>query len=107
MNWRVECMPLMLEHNVRRWMRRVARRVYPPTYVLGRVACLGQEVFKRLPGRMVAGGGRTIATRRCALMNMQKVRCDVLLEWVHAADRAALRTQAARVVPHLARQDVA
>src|SRR3954447_4640644 len=97
-------MPLALENNVRRWMRRVARKVYPPTYVMGRVACLGQDVFKRLPARLEGGGDgdslkAVLRTTRCALMNMQKVRCDVLLEWVHATDRGGIQTRAARVIP--------
>ncbi len=45
---------LELKRRIRKWIRRAGEKVYPPTYVLGRVACLGQEVQKRRQG----GGGR-------------------------------------------------
>jgi hypothetical protein len=102
----VEQPVLELHHHVRRWVRRVSRRVYPPTYVLGRVACLGQDVFNLLPA-CLSGREQMLPTRRCALMNMQKVRCDALLEWAHANDHRTLKTRAAAVIPHLERKDVA
>ncbi|HEY4330875.1 MAG TPA: hypothetical protein VGN88_14125 [Phycisphaerae bacterium] len=95
-------MELHIQKNVTRWMRRVARRVYPPAYVLGRVACLGQEVF----GRLCRPAGRMLP-RRSALLNMQKVRVDLLMEEIAAAGRERVnRAQAARVMGHLARKDV-
>ena len=92
-------MDLQFKRSVRRWFRRVKERVYPPTFVLGRVACLGQEVFARMAA--------PIRPRHHALLNMQKVRCDVILEWAEAGRRRrAIRTRAARAVKHLAHKDV-
>jgi len=92
-------MDLQVKKNVRRWVRRVVRHVYPPAYVLGRVACLGQDVFNRMPA--------PIRPRHHALLNMQKVRCDAILEWAQAGEkRSAIQTRAAQAIKHLARKDV-
>ena len=92
-------MVLALDGQVRRWVRRVARRVHPPAYILGRVACLGQDVFSALPA--------PIRPRHHALLNMQKVRCDVINERAAGGERFP-RTRAAGAVPHLApRRDMA
>jgi len=91
-------MTLTIDKQVKRWVRRAVRRVYPPAYILGRVACLGQDVFNAMPS--------PVRPRHYALLNMQKVRCDVINEWAVSTNRDAIRTRAARVVPHLARKDV-
>jgi hypothetical protein len=87
-----------IKRKVRRWVRRAGERVFPPTYLLGRVACLGQEVHRRKI---------TPSTRRVALLNMQKVRCDVILEWLSGANRMPMRARADVVKTYLARADIA
>jgi hypothetical protein len=73
--------------------KKLARRILPESYFLGRVACVGIEVFR------LKNEGNISRTK---LVNMQKVRFDLLLQW----DQGEKRPTANYVKSHLRRKDI-
>jgi len=75
----------------RRLLWHASDAVKPRPRVLGRVACLGHDVFG------LAGQSNSVR-----FLNQQKVRCDLFLEWLGGAPRPRAKS----VSRHLQRRDI-
>jgi len=75
---------------IKRHVKKLLQR--PPPCVFGRLACLGQSVFTV----------RAPALGHPLLLNQQKSRCDMFMDWQNGAPRP----DAAAVEPHLHRKFV-
>jgi hypothetical protein len=79
----------MLKEKIKNIVRNI---VYPQRTILGRIACLGQEIFKI----------KYSDTRNLHLINQQKTRADLLLQWI----RGEMRPDARSVEAYMLRKDV-